>query len=152
VLEIKPNDVAAHGSLGSALYLHGQSSEAIDQWREVIRLQPENTPALNQLAWTLATSPTASIRNGAAAVELAQRAADLTGGRDLDILDTLAAACAEAGRFSDAVRIAEQVLAAASRQNSTALAGRVQARLRLYRAGSPYRDTLQPVTAHSVQP
>ena len=33
-------------------------------WREVVRLQPDNLRAVNQLAWTMATAPEASLRNG----------------------------------------------------------------------------------------
>jgi spermidine synthase len=41
-------------------------------------------------------------------VELARQANALTGGKNPNILDTLAAAFAEAGRFGDAMRTAQK--------------------------------------------
>ena len=62
--------------------------------------------AQNDLAWLLATCPDNSVRNGQKAVELAQQAVQLSNGRSPEILDTLAAAYAEAGRFHEAVETA----------------------------------------------
>ena len=58
----------------------------------------------------LATNPNASVRNGAEAAELAERAARLSGGQKPAILGTLAAAYAEAGRFPEAVQTARKAL------------------------------------------
>ena len=71
----------------------------------MIRSRPSDTNLLNDTAWILATNPNASVRDGAEAVELAQRAVKLSGGQEPAILDTLAAAYAEAGRFADAVEV-----------------------------------------------
>jgi tetratricopeptide (TPR) repeat protein len=151
-LELRPDYADARGNLGSALYAQGRIPEAIAQWREVLRSQPKSTLALTEIARVLATSPEKSLRNGAEAVELAQRAAKLTGGRDPTVLDTLAAAYAEAGRFSDALPTAEQALALASSQKNTALADALRARIKLYQAGSPYHEAPQPSTPHSGPP
>ena len=77
-------------------------------------LAPNDVAILNDTAWLLATNPDASVRSGAEAVELAQRAAKLTDGRRPAILGTLAAAYAEVGRFSEAVKAAERAIALAS--------------------------------------
>jgi hypothetical protein len=53
-------------------------------------------------ALLLAASPETSIRNGARAVELARAANRISGSEDLAVLRALAAALAEAGRFSEA--------------------------------------------------
>ena len=55
-------------------------------------------PALNNLAWALATCPDASLRNGAKAVQLARQANRLSDGKNPLVLRTLAAACADALR------------------------------------------------------
>ena len=60
--------------------------------------------ARNNLAWLLATSSDASIRDGNRAIELAKQAVQLSGGKDADYLRTLAAAYAETGRFAEAAR------------------------------------------------
>ena len=145
-LEINPDYAKAHYNLGAALYRQRKISAAIAQWDEAIRVQPDNLLALNQLAFSLATSSEASVRDGARAVELARRAAQFSGGRDANILATLAAAYAEAGRFPEAVQTANKALVLASRQNNSTLADTLRARLKLYQNNSPYHETQQPLT------
>jgi tetratricopeptide (TPR) repeat protein len=65
---------------------------------------------LNDLAWILATHPDPEVRDGAEALEPAQRAADLTRRRDPQVLDTLAAAYAAAGRYGEAIANAQKAL------------------------------------------
>ena len=145
-LEIMPDYADARYNLGIVLYEHGRMREALAEWRELLRWQPRNVLALNRLAWALATSSEASVRDGAAAVPLALQAVKLTGGRQAAMLDTLAAAHAETGQFAEAVRIAEQALALASSQKNTALADGLRARIKLYQSGSAYHETQQPFT------
>ena len=60
--------------------------------REDIRARPNDVVLLNEVAWLMATCPMTSMRNGPEAVQLAQRAVALTGGREPAVLGTLAAA------------------------------------------------------------
>jgi hypothetical protein len=69
-----------------------------------------------------------------------ERADKLTGGRDPAILDTLAAAYAETGRYPEAVKTAATAVELATQQKSNTLADGLRQRLVLYRAGKPYRD------------
>ena len=152
-MHTEPEPADVRYSLGVILYEHGRIAEAIAQWEELIRLQPENVPALNQLAWVRATSRTASVRDGAAAVELARRAVKLTDHGQPAIVDTLAAAYAEAGRFAEAVETARQALELAAGQHNAALADKLRARFELYQAGTPYREPQQPSTnSHTDHP
>jgi len=80
-----------------------------------------------------------SQRNGAKAVQLAERANQLSGGSDPIILHTLAAAYAENRQFPEAVQAAQQALELAD-ANGTALAESLRSKLLLYQAGSPYHD------------
>ncbi len=57
------------------------------------------------------------------------------------MLDTLAAAYAEAGWFPEALAAARQALQLAEQQNNQRLAGALRARLALYEAGKPYHET-----------
>jgi Tfp pilus assembly protein PilF len=143
-LEIKRDYVDAHYNLALALSSSGRTEGAIAHYQKVLRIAPDHAMALNNLAWLRATCPEAALRDGAAAVELAQRANGLTGGKTPEMLDTLAAAYAEAGMFSKAKETAAEALALARRRNQAALAGKVQARLRLYEAGTPYRQSRRP--------
>jgi tetratricopeptide (TPR) repeat protein len=94
---------------------------------------------LDQAAQLLASGPDASIRDGAKAVEFAQREVQLAGDREPAILDTLAAAYAEAGRFPEAVETARRALDLASQAGNRQLADGLRARIALYQAGRPFR-------------
>ncbi|MGJ5817969.1 hypothetical protein [Paludibaculum fermentans] len=85
-------------------------AEALAHWRETIRLRPNNAVALCGAAWILATNQ--ELRNGPEAVALAVRALLLVGGDNERVLDTLAAAYAEANRFEDAAATVRRALAA----------------------------------------
>jgi Flp pilus assembly protein TadD len=96
---------------------------------------------LNRVARVLATSPDASLRNGAEAVVVAERAAGLTGGREPTILETLAAAYAEVGRFAQAVETARRALSLATREDEQPLAAGLRASIALYEARAASQKT-----------
>jgi protein O-mannosyl-transferase len=144
-VELSPDSREARQNLDLAIADRDIRAKAVAQLREQIRLQPENILALNKLASILATNPDASIRNGARAVELAQRAVKLTASPEPISLNILAAAYAEAGRFAEAVETAQQALALASSQNNTPLADAIRAQIKLYQNNSPYR-ALRPLS------
>ena len=139
-LELKPGDQEASFELGMALAKEGRFDEAILQYRKVLKSAPDSVETLNNLAWLLATCTEASLRNGAQAVQLAERAQGLTKGNDAHILDTLAAAYAEAGDFSNAMQTAQHALHLAEAQSDTDLANSLRRVLKLYGAGEPYRE------------
>jgi len=140
-LSLAPNLAEAHNNLANALLQKGRLAEAVAQYQAAVEALPGNPYLLNNLAWVLATCPQASIRNGARAVELAQQAERLSGGKDPSILGTLAAAYAEAGRFPEAVATAQRTLELATVQANPAQVEALRARISLYRADSPFRDT-----------
>jgi spermidine synthase len=141
-LEINPGCyTATYANLGRALYQQRDVVAALGHLRQRIRLNHDNIPLLCLTAWVLATSPEASNRNAAEAVELAGRAWNLAHGQNPMILDTLAAAYAEAGRFAEAGQAAKIALDLTSGQGNKLLTEAIQARIELYRAGSAFRDT-----------
>ena len=71
-------------------------------------------------------------------VELAQRANTLSGGQNPVILATLAAAYAEAGQFSQAVKTIEQALPLAA--NNAALSSALKKQEAQYKAGQPFHE------------
>ena len=141
--QLRPDDADAHNSLGYALMRRGRVDEAIAQFQKALEIKPADPTLQNNLAWLLATSPQASLRNGARAVELARQANGLTGGENPVILQALAAALAETGRFSEAVETAQHALRLAGAQSNTALAGMLQSELKLYQSGSPFHSPAQ---------
>ncbi|MCY2932315.1 MAG: tetratricopeptide repeat protein, partial [Planctomycetota bacterium] len=147
VLRQKPDSAQTHYNLGMAMAAIGKAPESIEHYRQAIRLAPNFVLGMNNLAWLLATHADPAVRDGAEAVRLAERACQLADRKAPGLLDTLAAAYAEAGRFPDAVATAEEALALAKSMNPPAGAADIQARLTLYRAGKCYRDVPAPAAA-----
>ncbi|MGA9777589.1 MAG: tetratricopeptide repeat protein [Verrucomicrobiia bacterium] len=139
-LKQMPDSIQAHYQLGLALACRDKFAAAITQFQKVLELDPRHVTALNNLAWLLATCPEASLRNGTKALELAQRAVQLSAGTSPQILDTLAAAYAEAGQFPKAVETAHQALDLSVAQNNKPLAEIIQNQLKLFEGHSPYHE------------
>jgi len=139
-LRIKPDNAEAHYNMGLALASQGRISEAIAEYRETLRLNPDLAPALYELAWILAVDRNASLRNGAEAIQLAERLCAVTGNQQAKALDVLAIAYAEAGQFTDAIRVAQKAIELASAAGQQELAQQVQERLKLYQASRLFRE------------
>ena len=82
----------------------GDYPRAIAELRAMLRDNPEYPTAHNNLAWYLATAPDPTVRDGAAALEHARKACELTAWSKPLFIITLAAAHAEVGQFDEAVR------------------------------------------------
>jgi tetratricopeptide (TPR) repeat protein len=123
-------------NLGHYLEKQGRYDEAVQHYREALRIQPNYAPALNNLAWVLATAADDALRDGAQAVELAERAARMTGHESPNLLDTLAAAHAELGQFDLAVQWQQKAVEIAPQKKKDAL----RRRLELYNSGKPFRE------------
>jgi Tfp pilus assembly protein PilF len=145
---IQPVNAEFQYNLGYALFLKGEERGAVAHYQRSLELQPQNAIACKNLAWILATSPEASVRNGRKAVELAEQAVRLSGGTNSIFIGTLAAAYAEVGRFSEAVEMAQRARQLAAAQNNAALVNVLQMQIGLYQAGSPFRDASQTVAGH----
>ncbi len=122
-----------------ALLAKGKAAEALGLWRSAVSLGPQSATIYNDPAWVLATWPDAAIRSGKDAVQLAQRAVQISG-RHAAALDTLAAAYAEAGQFQDALSTAQEALQQATSQKDQHLAESLGKRIELYSQGKPWRD------------
>ena len=139
-LRLKPDYTDAHANLGKAFYYQHRGPEAALHFAAVLKANPVSLEALDLLARILAASPDAKTRNGAEAVRLARRAADLTGHTNALVLDSLAAAYAEAGRFADAVQTVEDAARKAGACGQTNLAVQLAERVKLYQAQRPLRE------------
>ena len=139
-LAINPGLAEAHYNLGIALLKKGRAAEAISQYQAALLIEPANVEVQNNLAWLLATSSDASLRDGQKAVGLAQQANELSGGADPAVLDTLAAAFAEAGRFGDAKLTAQKASELARASGQQSLVKELDGELKRYEAGLPCRE------------
>jgi len=135
-LALYPRDAQTHNDLGVALSLKRRFDEAVAQFREAMAADPQFAQAQSNLAWLLATCPQATVRNGAEALKLAAKAVDLSHGNDPRMLDSLAAAYAETGRFREAVETARRALDLAGQPLVSAL----KARIALYERREPFRE------------
>src|SRR4029077_3890962 len=134
-------DGAFHTVLGKAFLEKGLREDAIAEYKLAARSSPLDPLPRNNLAWFLATCADASIRNGAEAMDLASQAVQLSRGADPSYLRTLAAANAEAGQFSEAIKVAQRGKEIATSQGKLQLANALQGDIALYEIGLPLRQT-----------
>ena len=90
------------------------------------------------MAWILACTKDANLRNSAEAVEYAKGACELTVNNQPAMLDTLAAAHAAAGNFPKAVKTAQKAIELAESADKKELTQKIQTRLQLYQANQVY--------------
>jgi len=137
-IRLDPKDARAFGGRGNAWYASRDDVRAVLDYDEAVRLGAQELDIHIALAWTLATSPEAKIRDGKRAVAIARKACEATKFKTAHHIDTLAAACAEAGQFDDAVRYAEMALADAEFARTRGDEARL--RLEQYRQKIPFRS------------
>jgi Tfp pilus assembly protein PilF len=125
----------AHYKLAGLLQAAGRLDEAIIHYRNVVEIRPDWPVGLNSLAWLLATE--ADSGDVDEAIELAERAAELTRHQDAYILDTLAAAYAALGRYDEAIETEETALELALAGNNEELSNHIRRQLELYRKEKP---------------
>ena len=135
-----PSDVPTQLNLANVLTHLARNAEAIVHYERALELDPNSVEGLNNLAWLLATCPDAKLRGGVRAVQLGERACQLTDFKVPVFLGTLAAAYAEAGRFTDAVGAAQSASTLATEAGDAETATANQKLLELYRAGKAYRE------------
>jgi tetratricopeptide (TPR) repeat protein len=140
LLKLAPNNVPLYSEVALLLSRSGRRAEAIELLREARDRLPEDWTVANDLAWHLATSPDGTLRDGDEALRLAEQANLATNGGNAGVLDTLAAAYAELGRFDEAVAAAGRALALAREDQAGELVEKIQTRLERYERGQAFRD------------
>jgi tetratricopeptide (TPR) repeat protein len=136
-VRLDPRYVYAFNNRGNVWAVRKEYDKALKDYDEVVRLAPRYEFGYCNRAWLRATCPDAKYRNGRKAVESARMACDLTGWKDANTLDTLAAAYAEFGKFDEAVRWQMRSLELLGPAKKTATD--YQQRLKLYLERKPYR-------------
>jgi tetratricopeptide (TPR) repeat protein len=139
-IALDPDNSDAHYNLGNTLLYLLRPKDAVTEYERAFQLNPKDAEALNNLAWVLATWPDPAGRDGAKAVEWAEKADALTQKRSAVHVATLAAAYAEMGRFAEAIKTAERALQLATDAGDTARAEFIDVQMEQYRANTPLRD------------
>lgn len=137
---LAPDRTEIWRNYAEALGSVGRFADAVRAFRRALASNPDDADVLEGLAWVLATAPVDGIRDGKTAVDLARRAAQGSADTPANVLDTLAAAYAENGQFTEAIAAAERALARARNAGRTDLESQIDVRLQLYRSRQPYRE------------
>jgi spermidine synthase len=137
---LEPEDPNGYILMGRAVLANRDVDEALVQFRTAIAYAPESLESLNNVAWILATHNDDAVRNPQAAIEFAERAAELSGNNNPGVLDTLAAAYASGGRFEEAISVQQRVITLAVDLNAGGLEAQAREHLRLYRRNEPVID------------
>jgi len=137
---LQPDNPPPYYLMGKALLRHGQTAEAIGQFRHAVALDQNDLQSLAFLARILAADENPKNRDGAAAVALAERANILAGGTQPFILDILAMALAEEGRFNEAQLTARKAQDLAAAAKLPDMAASIRQHLHTYAGGLPYRE------------
>jgi len=141
-VRLGPKMAATYFARAEAASLLKEFRTALEDTDQAIFFEPTHYGAHNLKAWILATARASELRNGALAVREATQACELSGWKTPEVLDTLAAAYAEAGNFADAIKWQEKALADENLPKNVGEA-QVQAardRLGLYRRNLPFHD------------
>src|SRR5207247_6499984 len=112
----------------------GRLTETKALLREAAATEHGRVQTMNTLAWRLATGP---FPDGPLAVVFAEKAVAGTHRKDPNLLDTLAAAYAEAGQFTNAVGVQQEAMALQENSQERQI---YASKLRLYQSKAPYRD------------
>ena len=142
-LRSNPNYAGAYYNLAKIFEHNGKTEKAIILYRKALGCNPEMIQALYNLSWINATHKNEKYRNGAKAIELAEKLSKITQYNQPLAMDALAAAYAETGKFDSAVLTAEKGLELAKQQGPKELALGLKKRLELYQAKRPYRQSMR---------
>ena len=107
-LEVQPENSEMYALVGDYYYNNKNYGKAIDSYENVLRVDPENVHALNNLSWLFATCPNHEYRNEKKALENAKRALEQK--REAFVLDTYAEALFVNNDIPNAVNAAREAL------------------------------------------
>jgi tetratricopeptide (TPR) repeat protein len=135
-IAVYPKLIPAYIIRGASTDKKGDKKKALDDYEHVLLIDPENPIAYNNIAWIYAAAPDPGIRNATKALEYATKACKLTNWQANAFFGTLAAACAEAGDFDNALKFQSQYLAAFPHNKEA------QTKLSMYQNHIPYHEVV----------
>jgi len=148
-MELRPSEEARLGET-DALVALGRYAEAKAKLEEAIEVRPESGLIARDLALLLATTPDPELRDGARALELAQKVFNAR--QTVDHAELVALALAEIGRCEEAAQWQQQALESAQHFGAEGRAARLAEGLDRYQAGPPCRPPLDTATSAEATP
>jgi len=107
-LDIDTKDYDLYAIVGDYYYNKKNYEKAIESYENVLKKEPDNIHALNNLSWLFSTCPQKEYRNGKKALEYAQRA--LEHKQEAFVMDTYAEALFINNDIQRAVSVAKEAL------------------------------------------
>ncbi len=149
---LDPTDWHAPFLMGKALLKQGRDPEAISYFRQAVQIDPNNPSVLTYLAQVLASDENPQVRDGNAALAMAAKANNLTGGAQPAMLDAMAMAYAELGQFTNAQQTAAYAFKLATAYDLTNDVPLIRQRLQLYQNNQPFRQSFLSTNAPANKP
>ena len=129
----------AHLQRGDLWLALGEYESAAADYRTAVRNDSQSVAAFRCVAWMMATCEDQRYRDPKRSIQFAKKAIEINGGEDFRLLDTLAAAHANAGRFNDAVAEQQRAIKMAAGQATGREMHNLKQRLQQYSQQAPYR-------------
>ena len=117
----------------------GMYEQAAGDYRAAVRNDPQSVDALRSVAWMMATCEDQRYRDPKRAIQFAKKSIELNGSEDFRLVDTMAAAHANAGQFSYAVTEQERAIQMGTGQATGREMHALKQRLQQYSQQTPYR-------------
>jgi len=127
---------ALYAMRGIAYEISGRQEEATKDFEISVSMKPDSR-LYNTMAWHLATTPDPGRQDGARAVKYALDACKMENWTNASHIDTLAAAHARAGNFSEAIKYQKQAISMETDPNDLQ---EYRERLNLYRNSKAYSE------------
>lgn len=136
----KPQDDEIQQTLVQAYLDADRPADAVRMLRTIVASAHAPPSATLQLGWLLATCANDAVRNGAEAESLLRPMITDATDRPIEVLNALAAAVAEQGRFEEAIQLMSEVVTVAEQRGLPEAVRRdLGSRLALYRQNRPFR-------------
>jgi tetratricopeptide (TPR) repeat protein len=126
---------------GKVLLKKGRAQEAVESLKQALQIAPDNPYVLGYLAQVLASHDDPNIRDGRAAFALIQKAIALSKDDQPILLEVLAMAYAELGRFDEAQKVAQAALDLARNYEMTDYLPVLEQQMQCYKNYKPFRQT-----------
>jgi tetratricopeptide (TPR) repeat protein len=143
LIERDPARADARLALARTRIAQGHWPQVLQVLRSALQTHPGDARIALELARLLASAPSAEVRDGAAALRLAQHLFQRES--SLPHAEALAMALAESGRFEEAVNLQQELIQTARSQQRPDLLPGLEAALAMYQAGQAWRMGKDPM-------